>query len=191
VKSRFSRVGFGQMRRGFLDHFPRLKTGDAVALYLWLHLVVDWQGNNRGAVRTTYREIASEIGWSEMRVRRAMRRLRKRYVKITERGNQHQDSLFRILKYDKKPKRASLTDEQSKRALVTDARSYVRSSVRSTGEIANKTLGICPPNKGLEGVRINTKSSAHAPSETPKPTLPTYADLGIVTAANRAKAATA
>lgn len=159
--NRFTNRGFAKIRRGFREHLSRMSS-DGVKLYLWLHLVVFWSGKKRGTVETNYSEIAKELQWTKIRVKRAMAELRCHYVKVSKRGNQHQDALIRILKYTKHAKSAGITHEPSKTAGVTNEPSYDPSTDPSTLRERNKTLQNRAPKKAVEGSRSKA-AAATAP----------------------------
>lgn len=147
-KIRFSDRGFAKIRRGFREHLSRLSS-DGVKLYLWLHLVALWSGKKRGTVETNHSEIAKELRWTKIRTKRAMAELRGHYVKVSKRGNQHQDALIRILRYNKKAKSAGLTNDPSKTAEVTGDPSYDPSTDPSILREPNKTWRNLTPKKAV------------------------------------------
>jgi hypothetical protein len=149
---KFSDRGFVKIRRAFREHLSRMSS-DSVKLYLWLHLVVFWSGKQRGIVETNYTEIAQELRWTIIRVKRAMTELRRHYVKVSKRGNQHGYTLIRILKYQKRTKGAGITRGPSRSAGITGEPSYDTSSDTSTSKTTAKTQAICSPKKAVEGSR--------------------------------------
>jgi hypothetical protein len=158
----FGDRGFAPIRRGLRGHLGRMSS-NAVKLYLWLHLVVSWTGKKRGTVETTYSEIAKELKWPIIRVKRTMAELRRRYVKVKARGNQHKSTLIRILKYTKKVKRAGIAGDTGKSAGVTGETSNDTSTDTSTLRIAAKTQEIRTPKKAVEGSRSKAAANEIAP----------------------------
>lgn len=160
--SRFTDRGFAQIRRGLREHLSKMSS-DAVKLYLWLHLVAYWTGKQRGTVETNRAQIMEELRFSETRTKRAISELRKHYIKIVRRGNQHNPSLIRILKYRKSASFARVTNEPSKSARVTGGPSTDPSTDPSTSRKAAPDAGSSAPNKAVEGSRSKAAAKA-APS---------------------------
>jgi hypothetical protein len=125
-----------------------------------LHLVAYWTGKKRGTVETDYTEIAKEMLWPKIRVKRAMTELCRHYVKVLKHGNQHQSTLIRILKYQKRSKSAGITSDTGKSAGITGETSTETSTDTSTLRIAAKTQAICIPKKAVEGIRSKAAAAA-------------------------------
>jgi hypothetical protein len=160
---RFTDRGFAQIRRGLREHLSKMSS-DAVKLYLWLHLVVYWTGKQRGTVETNRAQIMEELRWSETRTKRVISELRKHYIKIVRRGNQHSLSLIRILKYRKSASFARVTNEPSKSARVTGGPNTDPSTGPSTSRKAAPDAGSSAPNKAVEGNRSKAAAEAAADS---------------------------
>jgi hypothetical protein len=159
MRKRYSDCGFSKIRRSLREHLAGM-TSDAVKLYLWLHLVAFWSGKKRGTVETSYPEIAEDLRWPVLRVKRAIRELLGYYVKIKSRGNQHRPTTIRILRYDNRPKSAGIKGDTSKRASITGAPSTDTSTDTSRLPEPNETLTICTPKKAVEGSRCKEAASS-------------------------------
>jgi hypothetical protein len=156
---RFSDRGFAKIRRAFREHISRMSS-DAVKLYLWMHLVAFWSGKRRGTVETDYSEIAKEMRWPKIRVKRAISELCGYYVKVLKRGNQHQSTLIRILKYQKTSKCAGIPHDTSTSAGLMGETRNDTSTDTSTLRIAAKTQAIRAPKKAVEGSRSKAAAAA-------------------------------
>ncbi len=156
---RYKDRGFAPIRRGLREHLGRMSS-DGVKLYLWLHLVAYWTGQKRGTVETTYAEIAKEMRWPKIKVKRAMAELCQRFVKVLRRGNQHQYTLIRIRKYQKRSNSAGIAIDTGKSAGITGEPSTDTSTDISTLRIASKTQAIRTPKKAAEGSRSKAAAAA-------------------------------
>jgi len=151
--------GFAKIRRGLREHLG-VMSDSAVKLYLWLHLVANWQGKERGTVKTSYAAIGEELKWSLSTVKRAVASLQPRYVKTVQVGNQFRPTVIRILKYDKRHQLAGIKTDTSSRASVKNGPYADTSSDTSTLREANETLTNRAPKKGVEGSRSKAAAAA-------------------------------
>jgi len=178
VKSavRFSDRGFVKIRRGLREHLSRMPAG-SLKLYLWLHLVAIWTGRNRGTVQANYPEIAKEFGWSLRQLKRTMAALRPRYVKIVQVGNQHRPTIIRILKYDKRSKRAGDNDGTSSQlgTKMAPAMSPALTVFGPSSPLEPNKTGLNRASKKL----LESSRSKAAAAASPKPEYSVWNFLGV------------
>jgi len=157
VKSnaRASDHGFVKIRRGLREHLRRMPA-ESLKLYLWLHLAASWRGKERGTVRTSYRDIADELGLSLATIKRTIAKLQPRYIKVLP-GNQHRASVIRILKYDMR--QAGITNDTSRAGIKNELHGDTSTDTSSTRE-PNETLRNLAPKKVLEGSRSKAATAA-------------------------------
>lgn len=91
--------GFIKIRRGLREHLCSM-SGNAVKLYLWLHLSANYSGPKKGCAEASYRDIADCLGWNKRTLDRAIAELKAKYIEVQRAGNQHQLTAIKILRYD-------------------------------------------------------------------------------------------
>jgi hypothetical protein len=90
---------FVMLRRGFREHLPGM-SGNAVKLYVWLHLSASFSGPMRGYGVASYEDIARSLRWNQKALQRALTEMECRYIEIQRAANQHELTTIRIIKYD-------------------------------------------------------------------------------------------
>jgi hypothetical protein len=161
--------GFVQIRRGLLTHL-RGMSGNAVKLYLWLHLSAYWFGPKRGCVEVSYDGVMLGLGWYRKLVQRCIRELvQKSYIQVTRAANQHEVTTIKILRFNVgecdsgEDTSVSTKNHAEDRAEDSAQHPGVPTSVPSSPSISQNSHGLQAHKKaveGIEGVEVTKKPAA-------------------------------
>ncbi len=92
------------LRRGLREHLPRL-SANAVKVYVYLLLRVEWKGADRGTCRATTRALSEELGMRRESMLSAIKELEglspKPFIEVERASNRHGLTTYRVLRFDR------------------------------------------------------------------------------------------
>lgn len=156
------------IRRGLLAHLREM-SGNAVKLYLFLHLNARWQpGPRRGWVEASFDDMAKALGWSQKTLQRTIEELEaKPYIEVERATNQYELTRVGILKYDLEESTSAVDKSDQSRRVAVDRGvdrgmdKSERSAVHSKPANAQSQQDLRAPKKVVE-VKEEKKGKADA-----------------------------
>jgi hypothetical protein len=146
---------FVMLRRGFREHLPGM-SGNAVKLYVWLHLSAHFSGPKRGCVEASYEDIARSLRWNQKTLQRALTEMELRYIEIQRAANQYELTTIRIIKYDLEGSAPAVDKSVQSKSPAVDAGvdsgvdKSVQSDVHSNGPNSENRKELQPTKNAVE-----------------------------------------
>jgi hypothetical protein len=164
--------GYVQLRRGFLEHIPRLSR-NAATLFIGLLISADWKD---GTLEMD-EKFRAHLGFPLRIFQRAKQELlRKGYIAVVRRGNQHRPTIVQILKFNNEAQTtngaSTAPSERAQAGAQTTAQATNGSSYGLSTLVSNSEISKLEPPKNLKNKEV--KKEQHAP---PKGTV--WGFLGI------------